>query len=167
MGMYDNILTIYQKLSNDEELLRLLYYPPEDIVKGIKDPLDSSLPNILSLPVNKIYEIKNDRVKKTPKSDDLEDKQICRIYIYSGRRNPNNGNYLLADQKIIIDCLIHNSFQEGDLRLERVSDRINKLLVHGRIVGIGEMEYDDGDLISAPKEYIGFRHIYNILVNKK
>lgn len=165
--MYNSLLSVYNALTDDEELLRLVYYPPENPIDNTPDPLDKSLNNVRDLPIQEFYKIRTENFKRTPKEDDLTNKRICRIYIYSGRRRSQRGNYLVADQNLTVDCLIHNSFQESDLRLERISDRINKVLVHSRITGMGEIEYIDGGSIGAPKEYVGYRHIYKFATKKK
>ena len=167
MGMYENFLDFLKLLRNDEILLRLLYYAPEDIVSKIPDPLSSSLPDILKMDAKTRNQIRNERIYKIPKSDDLIDKEICRIYVYPGRRSSNNGNFLYANQQVIFDILVHEKFEDGDLRSSRIVERLNELFAMEYITGIGKMDYLDGNPIGAPKNYIGFRHIFKIVDFKK
>lgn len=165
MSMYKNIIDIVQVLRNDEELLRLLHYKPENYAKKNLDPLDSSLPNILD--IDKDWSIRDKVLKLVPKSSDLENEPICRIYLYAGRRDGNSGNYKVAKQQIVVDVLCHMEYENGDIRSMRISDKINDLLVHENITGIGKIEYEDGLPIAAPVDYVGFRHYYQIGSSKK
>lgn len=157
MGIYDNIKDIVKIFNNDEILLRLLYYYPKNISKTNSDPLDPNLDNIIG---NDVYwEIIEDRIMLTPKSSDLDEKKICRIYVYAGRRKPMNGSYLFSTQQVRVDILCHFDY-EKDLRSMRISDRINELLVGNRATGIGKVSYVNGDQIGAPEGYVGYSHVY-------
>lgn len=159
MGMYDTFRDIYNLFYNDETLNRLLYYPPQDYIENRPDPLDESLNNVLD--IDEFGEIRNDRIMTTNKSSDLEKKKLCRLYLYAGRRKPNNSSFLVADQQVTVDILCHSDF-EIDLRLARISDRINELLVSQRVVGIGKVKYIDGRPIGCPQDYVAFQHVYQI-----
>jgi hypothetical protein len=105
---------------------------------------------------------------KTAKTDDLTAANpMCRIFVYAGRRSPDNGNYAMANQGVIIDILVHNTFEEGDLRTTRISDRLNELLISERVTGIGKMEYASGNPIGSPSGYVGFQHVYKFTEFKK
>lgn len=164
MGMYDNLQDIVKVFRFDETLLRLLYYPPEDIKNKIKDPLDESLEDMLV--VDEDWSIRDKRIMLVPKSDDLVDDPLCRIYLYAGRRSPQNRNFQTANQEIIVDILCHNNF-EKDLRSMRISDRINELLVHERVTGMGKIDYMNGNQITSPTNYVGYRHSYEFVVTKR
>lgn len=156
MGMFNNLKDIVKVFRFDEQLLRLLYYPPKDIVKNVKDPLDDSLPNVLDIDAD--WQIRDRRIMLIPKAEDLVEESLCRIYLYAGRRRPTK-NYQVASQEVIVDILCHNSF-EKDLRSMKISDRINDLLVDESITGISKIDYVDGDIINAPADYVGYRHVY-------
>lgn len=156
MGMYDNLKDIVKIFRFDETLLRLLYYPPKDIANNIKDPLDDSLDNVLDIDMD--WSIRDKRIMLIPKSDDLENNPLCRIYLYAGRRNPTR-NYHVANQEVIIDILCHSDF-EKDLRSMRISDRVNDLLFNERVTGLGKLDYEDGSPISAPLNFVGYRHVF-------
>lgn len=158
MGMEKHLRNFLNVLRNDETLLRLLYYPPENIAEDIKDPLDSSLQNILDMDITERWKIIDDRILVTSKSSDLDSKKICRIYVYAGRRTPQR-NYLVSNQEIKVEIFCHNDF-EVDLRSLRISDRINELLFDERITGFGKVKYEGGNVISAPKDYVGYFHVY-------
>lgn len=167
MSMYQNFTDIINVLNFDEDLLRLLYYAPANLATNTPDPLDPSLQNIKDMDEATQWQIRDERILFIPKTDDLtSDKPLCRLLVYAGRRN-SSGNYLFADQELVIDIICHNSFENGDLRSKKISDRLYQLLVGTRINGIGRMDYYTGMPISSPNEYIGFRHVYEFNVFKK
>ncbi|MGG3987521.1 hypothetical protein [Bacillus smithii] len=162
--MKGQIGTIYKLFTNDETLLRLLYYPPKTTKQP--DPLSDTLPNILEMDTEEKWNIIDNSIVLGSKSDDLETQSICRLYLYAGRRRSISYNYKIAHQEIIIDIFSHNSF-EKDLRSMWISDRLNELLIENRLVGITKMDYVGGNPISAPSNYIGYRHIYEFEGAKK
>lgn len=166
MGMYDDFLSIVKYLKSDEELNRLLYYPPEDAGNDVGDPLDTSLTNIMDMDIEERAEIINQRIMKSSKFKDLEKESICRLYVYAGRRNPN-GNYLSANQELVIDIMCHSDFENGDLRSLRISDRLNQLFCQSRLVGIGQMDFVLGRQINAPYEYTGYQIVFEYSTFKK
>jgi hypothetical protein len=165
MGMYNDFLDILKHLKSDEELNRLLYYPSEN-GNDILDPLDNSLPNIMTMDVESKSEIMNKRIVKSNKYTDLEDEKICRLYVYAGRRSPNS-NYLSANQELVIDILCHSDYENGDLRSLRISDRLNQLFCQERLVGIGQMNFVGARQINAPYEYTGYQVVYEYSTFKK
>jgi hypothetical protein len=166
MGMHKNFMDILNVLYFDETLLRLLYYPPLNLTNKTPDPLDPSLDNVSVIDPD--YEIRYSRIMKTPKDDDLiPDNPICRMIIYAGIRTPDNGNYAMANQEIIIDIFVHNSFEEGDLRSKRISDRLYELFVSEKVTGIGKMEYKRGVPFNSPSGYMAFQHVFKITEFKK
>jgi len=168
MAMYDNYMDILNVIRNDEILLRLLYYPPEDLIAGIEDPLSPNLPNILDFDRKQLKEIRDERIVKSAKVDDLvHDKKMCRLYVFLGRRRPKNYNYLVAEQEIIFDVFIHNDIENADLRSARVSDRLNELLVLKPITGLGKMDYEIGQPINAPEGFVAYRHVYTFGSGKR
>jgi hypothetical protein len=161
-------MDIINVLNFDEDLLRLLYYAPSNLVTNTPDPLDISLQNILDMDEETQWAIRDERIKLTDKTDDLTpDKPICRLFIYPGRRSPSRGNFLFANQEVVIDILCHNDYENSDLRTTRIADRLNELFVSERITGIGTMDYLNGTPINSPKEYVGYRHVYNFGEFKK
>jgi hypothetical protein len=161
MGMRKNLEDIYKLFLYDETLLRLLHYKPEDMPNGIPNPLDDSLVNINDLPLDEQWGIREECIKLVPKSDDLVDKEICRIYLYAGRRRPTSHNYKTANQEIVIDILCHEDY-ETDQRSAWIGDRVNELLIDNRVTGFKKIEYNDGSPISSPKNYVAFQHVYSI-----
>lgn len=167
MSMHKNFTDIINVLNFDETLLRLLYYPPADLVKSTPDPLDSSLANILDIDTD--WKIRNNNIMFTPKIDDLVvDKPICRLLVYLGRRTPYTNNFLIAQQQLYIDVLCHHSFENGDLRSSRINDRLNELFVGEKITGIGKFDYVSGGQIgTVTREYVGFQNVYSFGSVKK
>lgn len=163
--MYDNLRDIVKVFRNDEDLLRLLYYLPQDLVSNPFDPLDRRLPNILMMNDDEMWEIRDKRIFLTSKSDDLVNEPICRLYVYAGNRRPDLNNYISANQEVTVDIFCNNDF-EKDLRSLRISDRINELLIAERVTGIGKIDYVHGFPIPAPENYVAFRHVYDFWCTK-
>src|SRR5690625_1227435 len=158
VSMRQSIRDIYQTFLNDEELLRLLYYPPENLAENRPNPLDESLPNILDMDLDKLWSIRDDTILLTSKTDDLDVEPKCRLLFYAGRRTPTH-NYLVADQTIVCDILCHFDY-ERDQRSRWISGRVNELIVRSRVTGRGEVDYVRGEPISDAKKYIRERHTY-------
>lgn len=150
----------FDVLIGSENLKRYLWYPPQDLLTGTPDPLSTDLPNIGdNEDLN--WTVIEDRILLNSKSDDLADEPKCRIYLYLGNRRPSNINKMISSQEIIIDVLWHELF-DTDLRFDSISKNLNGLLLNQRITGVGKMTYYDGNPISSPKNYSGYRHIYQI-----
>lgn len=167
MGLYDDFLNIINYMKSDEELNRELYYPPEDLGKGILDPLDNGLPNIMDMDLEERSEILNKRIVKSAKYKDLENEKICRLYVYAGYGRSGNNNYLFANQELVIDILCHSDFENGDLRTLRISDRLNELFCQQNLLGIGQMDFVERRPIQAPYEYVGYQVVFKYSTFKK
>ena len=162
-SMREVIGNVYQILINDEQLLRLLKYKPKNKTKV--DPLDSTLPNIIDS--DDYWDFVDERILLTNKIDDIESKELCRLYISSGRRRANGNNHLMANQQIVIDCFVHEDYQ-SDLRSEWILDRLNDLLALENIEGsIGKIDYVKSDPASAPSKYQRYVHYYEYVAWKK
>lgn len=165
-------LDIYTSISDilirDEQLMRLLVYKPEDenSERYIPDPLDPSLENIVNLEDDRYWEYAEDRVVLGEKTSDLIEKDICRIYIYEGRRRPVFNSFIVANQEICIDVFVHESYDK-DMRISRISDRVNELIALEKVAGIGKVDYKAGNPREAPTHYRRYLHLYNTLVGKK
>ncbi len=157
MKMRDNMMDIFNLLSQNEKLLRLLYYKPTNYSD---DPLDVNKPNILDMNLDQRWKIIDERIKKTDKVDDLSDNEICRILVHLGRRRSDKGNYLVANQVLNIDVVASYSYEDVDLRLEWICDTINELIFDSRTTGAGKTGFIDGTPIVCPKGYVGYRLIY-------
>jgi len=166
MGMKQTIDDMYDCLVKDESLLRLVYYPPEKY--GVSpDPLDSSLEDILNKDISERWDIIDKHILLSSKSSDLVEENICRIYVHLGNRIPStNGSFKVATQEVHIDILTHESY-EYDSRIARICDRINELLIHNRITGLGMVEYVRGLPHPAPQTYSGYRQTYKVGNTKK
>ena len=158
MRMKENRVDIYKVLTTDETLLRLLYYKPEN---ENDDPLDSTKDDILDMDEEDKWTIIEDRIKKTPKVDDLDKEPKCRLLFYMGRRSKTN-NYLYAGQIVVFDVLVHFDFEEVGMRESAICDRVNDLMSNSRVTGIGKVNFEGGDQISAPEAYTGYRLMYSI-----
>lgn len=161
MGMYQNIQDILKVLWYDEELLRLLYYKPEDIRTNTPDPLSSTLPSIMDKPEIEQWDIRDKVIMLTPKDDNIIGDRKCVLFVYLGDRRSDRRNYAMADQNIIFDVFCHVDFENGDMRTARIGDRLNKLFIAERVTGIGKMQFDSVRAISrVPSQYVAYRHTY-------
>ncbi len=161
---------IFQTLIADEELMRLLTYLPQgyDTIGNYNefDPLDERLPNLVDKDSDEYWKLVDERVVLGEKTSDLLESKLCKIYIYEGRRRPIFKSYLVAKQEVNIDIFIHESF-DRDLRISRITDRINELIALENFVGFGKFEYVSGNPREAPTHYRRFLHQYSMTVSKK
>lgn len=156
---------IHTKLRSDEELMRLLYYKPADYMTQRPDPLDVSLPDIVD-DSQEYWDIVEKTIVSGTKTSEIQEKGICRLYLYAGRRRSRFGNYLIADQEVVIDVFVHEMFNKDD-RMNWISDRINKLVALERIAGIGMLEFVAGNSRVAPIGYSKYELIYKFAESKK
>lgn len=156
---------IYTKLRTDEELMRLLHYHPYDYYEGIPDPMDESLPDIVDDSPEYWDKVYNHIVQGT-KTSEIQEKGICRLYLYAGRRRPRFGNYLIADQEVIVDIFVHELFDKDD-RMNWITDRINHLIALEHIAGYGMLDFVAGNPRVAPIGYSKYEMIYKFAESKK
>jgi|SRR5690625_779959 len=156
MRIRQHILEIFDALTTDESLLRLLYYPSKNLMD---DPLDSNKTDILSMDRREISEIIDDRVKFTPNTDALDESKKCRICYYAGDRRKTANKYSM-DQEVVFDVITHRHFQETDLRLYRIVERIDYIIKNSNFSAFGEVAEVDGHPFSVNEEYLGYRVIY-------
>ena len=147
----------FDVLIGSETLKRLLWYPPRDTDNF--DPLSPLLPNI-SDDDELNWQVIEDRILLNSKSDDLAENEKCRVYLYLGDVNSTN-HPIYVKQEIVIDVLWHELF-DNDLRFNSITQELKSLLSNKQITGIGKMEYNDGMPINAPKNYSGYRHIFQV-----
>lgn len=157
MNLRKNLIDVFNRIGNDETLLRLLYYP--------SDPLNHSKQDVKSL--NNFQTIRSERIIRSPKTNDLTNLQICRICMYMGNRSSLNNRY--ADQDIIFDVYAHiDQYDKNDARSLWICDRINELLSLEMVTGIGKMLSDRMLIIANPPSgYIGYRLVYTFGSAKK
>lgn len=149
-------MNVYNVLASDEKLLRLLYHDP------MSNPTSDKHENILDMESYDRQKIIDRHILTTSKSADMEEFRLCRVYIYLGKTRPSIRNYRVTKQEIIFDLFCHLDY-EVDLRLEEVSDRISELMFNNRIkTGLGRVDYRTGYDFDAPRDYIAYRHVYEI-----
>lgn len=154
MTMKENIQDIYKTLTVDETLLRLLFYQP---VNASDDPLDPTKENILDKTDK--WAIIMDRIVTAPKFDDLDDKIKCRLLLYHGHGRKSS-NHLFTRQEFCFEVFTHFNFDNVDQRLSWTCDRLDELMERKRITGFGNMMSKDRRPTSAPKNYIGYKLVY-------
>lgn len=162
------IVSAYNKLRRDEELLRLLHYPPTDIRPSNynPDPLSPELDNIVDKEsageeaLVEYWDIVDRHLFRTSKSDNWETKRLCRIYLYAGKKRGASKNARIGKREIVLDVFAHHDY-EVDLRMNRIADRISKVLFLSRLEGgLGTVDYRDGYDFTAPLGYEAYRHLY-------
>lgn len=165
--MREVVLDIYTILRTDEELMRLLVYPSENLGENIPHPMDYDLPDIVDEDSELYWEQVDNHIQLKEKSTNIEDEALARLYIYPGRRRPYYTNYLMARQEIIIDVLVHESYL-ADMRLEWINDRLAELLALERLTGsIGMLDYTQGNGWQAPIGYSKYQHMFVFGTTKK
>lgn len=168
MSYRQTIVEIFNKLRQDESLLRLLVYKADNYEDDIQI-VTPERPSILSKPPNEIWEIVSERILYNPKPIAVDDEKICRIILYTGGKGRNFSPDIGLD-KIIIETFVHTDFQI-DFRLESILDRIKHLLSNQKVkittdgsnkpIGIGNFELvDDRPLHNAVNNYLGFQQVY-------
>lgn len=159
MGMYQNIQDILKILWNDEELLRLLIYPPENIDIGAPDPMNETLSNVTE--TDEDWTHRKSVIMLTPKDDDLFGDKKCILFAYLGDREPSRGNYQTANQEINFDVFCHADYENEDMRSSRIADRLNDLFALQHVTGIGKTDFVGTRIISrSPAQYVGYQHKY-------
>jgi hypothetical protein len=153
------IKDVFDVLISSENLKRLLWYPPEDLIKNTPDPLSQELPNISDYEQLN-WQVIDDRILLNSKSDDLVSTSKCRLYLYLGNRN-RTSNPMYVNQEIVIDIFWHEDF-DADMRFESISNELKTLLVNKHITGMGRMQYYDGFQFPSPKNYNAYRHIFQV-----
>lgn len=154
--------SVFNTLIQDEKLLRLLYYPPKNAMKGILDPLDTTLEDITKKDTVDYWDIVDNHILLTSKVDDFQDTPICRIYLYQGKTRPTFRNMRTTKIEIVLDVFVHKKY-DIDLRLQQISDRLSKVLFLSRANrGLGRVDYRTGYDFVAPLNYQAYRHIYEV-----
>lgn len=162
-SMREVVNNIYQLLIEDEDLMRLLWYLPQQFTG--KDPLDIALLNVKDMA--DYWDIVNNRILLAEKENDLLENPICRLYISAGRRRPVFNSYLLATQEIVISMYVHEDY-ELDMRSAWISDRINELIALEYIEGsIGKMDFVAGNARVAPLQYRRYDLLFEYTTSKK
>lgn len=163
MGSVRQIISdIHLKLINDEELLRLLYYLPEDADNP--SPLSKELPDIIGSDI--YWDVVEERLLTVEKDSDLKDKALCRIFITQERGRPVFGNFLQIKQGVEVAVFVHEKYSK-DMRIYWISDRIKELLGLARIDGVyGKIDFVKSDPWVAPVQYEQQKHVFEFRTEK-
>lgn len=153
MSLNKHLTDMFLRIVNDNELWRLLYY------KGY-NPLDPSLPEVKDRSDYKTIE-KEERIIRSPKTNDLTDTPICRLCVYLGNRTPSR-NKKFPNQDIHFDVYAHiDEYDKLDGRSLSICDRLDDLIGAERITGIGKVEPRRFYILSnVPSGYIGYKVVY-------
>jgi|SRR5690625_163752 len=156
MSMHKGLMEIDKILRGDSDLWKLLYYKSENV---LDDPLDN--PDLFDLDPLELSNIIRHRLKYTPSIDDLDDDRICRIILSPSNRRAQGGNYFVADQDVDIEVFTHRDYNDADMRLSKLCDRVNKLISDKHIAGMGKMIFVGGRPFTvSEKGYVGYTMTY-------
>ncbi|GLO66135.1 hypothetical protein [Oceanobacillus kimchii] len=158
MGMHQELMDVRKVIRNDSDLWKLLYYQAEN---SIHDVLEE--PDVLNFDRAILNEIIKKRLKFTPVTDDLVEDKICRIIFYAGTRTTQGGNYAIADQLLNIDIFVHRDFNDVDMRLAKICDRVDFLFNKKRVAGFGKAQFVNGKPFNLSDEgYTGYTLVYKL-----
>lgn len=164
-------LTNIEKLIiNDETMMRLLVYAPEDwneeLQKEIFDPLDERLPNIVD-DSKKYWELVEDKVRKGSKRMRIESTKSAVLYIAEGRERPIFGNNYLNKKEVAFRIVVNEDFEVDD-RISRISDRLSHLLMReSEVAGYGKIDIVGKNPREAPLGNRLQEDIYSYIVLSK
>ncbi|MGG0667661.1 hypothetical protein ABE073_03940 [Lederbergia citrisecunda] len=142
-SMRQVMVNVRNILRSDDELMRLLAYLPENLYTGENIVNKDSNGEVIDS--DEYWEIVDDHIFMGEMNTKIEEVQVCRLFIYPGRRRPVHRSYILAKQEIYIDIVVPEAYSE-DLRMEWIIDRINELLALEHVEGsIGKMDFAQGN----------------------
>jgi hypothetical protein len=132
------MLWIHQLFSEDETLLRLLFYKAKSIDDDVTDnkrkdilsgtPVDKYLSGVNDEdPVTK-QEIISDRIKPYLKFTDLKEKEKIRITYHAGEMEKTT-NLLFQNYHFTVTIFVHENIEEKDFRTIRIINRVNDQLL--------------------------------------
>lgn len=166
MKLKESLDELYKLLADDEILMRLLHYTPED---AHDNPLDVAKDDILTSEDR--WDITKGNLFSTDKRYDLDldPIKICRICFYTGTRQPISSGYNIrnvdnpyaSEQRYNFDVYVHVDIDDIDARLTDITDRLNELLHLKRVNDVGEFILDFISPISnTPDGFIGLKSVY-------
>lgn len=141
----------------DEELIRLLYYNPKNI---LDNPLDTNKPNILDKSEELKWENINKHIMTAPTFDGMDKFATSRLFYYPGTGRSSKDNYLFSRQEFNFDIFTHQSIENIDKRLEWICDRVNELVFNKTIAGFGKTLFVTRYPVKAPINNVGYRLVY-------
>lgn len=158
MALYENLSDFFDVIINDEDLMRLIYYPAKNTTD---DPLSPKKANLVNSDVY-FQDILKQRVLRAPKADGLVENNnaICRICMYMGT-STRTFNVIAFNQRINIDVFVHiDKYEMVDSRSMRIIDRLNQIINNSRVSGMGKVQSVTFAPITAPQGYIGYTSEY-------
>lgn len=173
----DIINNTHELLRTNDDLLRLLVYEPTynpTTYKIFPHPLERE--SIITQKagesddayITRLWDIYDKHILKISKDDDMNMDSICRLYVYAGKTRPTYGvnSRAIVKQEIVIDLFVHTSYNI-DSRMDEINDQLNHLMIGASGIGIGKVDIYTGYEFSAPKEYTGYRNIYEVVRSKR
>ncbi|MEM4995015.1 hypothetical protein WKH56_20835 [Priestia sp. SB1] len=153
MRTTEYLVKFFNTLAQDETLKRLLIYKPEH---SLDDPLDKTKADI-GMDWDKIDRV----ILKSPKTDGMDKKPICRVCMYLGFRT-KSPNFRVDTQDIVFDIYSHiEGFDEVDFRLSQIIDRLSELLQDKKVAGVNKSTLRTSIYIANPPSgYVGYRMVY-------
>lgn len=157
MKMNTYLMNIDKILRFDDELWKLMYYRSTN---STDDPLDKE--SIFDLDMVETAKIINHRLKYTPTIKGLDEDKVCRIFYYPSRRRLGSGNWMKSDQDVTVDIFVPGEFNDVDMRLSKICDRVNELLFNSKVSNLGKTEIRDArEIILDDIGYMGYRMVYS------
>jgi len=176
MKLKESLEKLFNELSKDEELLRLLHYAPKN---ALDDPLDKSKQDITSLKDEDKHKIISKVLMPSDKTYDLVlDSKMSRICFYTGSRKPQTShntfagrlqdNPYVSDQIYNFDVYVHVDIDIVDFRMTWICDRLNELLLLNKVTDIGSYILAFSSPINnTPKGFIGYKLAYSTISSQE
>lgn len=143
-------------LRSDSDLWKLMYHRSKNYSD---DPLIKD--DILLFPPAQKNEIINLRLKPSLVTQDLVNDEICRLIFHPSIRKPQSQSYAVATQFVDFDIFVHHSYNDADLRLTKLCDKINDIFNHKDFRGLGKFKFEDGQPFTFEGTYVGYTLTYS------
>lgn len=162
----------YTVLSQDETLLRLLEYAPNN---QNDNPLDPSKPNILDLPIEQRFDIIDKVLYSMDKKFRLDlDSRFSRVNYYLNERRPDKvyssgarkliNNPMVSKQGMVFDIYTNIEIDRMDFRMYSIIERLGVLLNGKSFKQLTGLSFNDGYTIkNTPDGFIGYRLVYSLM----
>lgn len=146
LGMQKDTALIIDKILNNKNVLKLLYYTSSDAL---------SKPDLTSEQIKSLF--KNKQITNIPKVT-VDDNKLSYLVITYDSFQPNIGNNFYRDHIIEIKIICHYEdwdLEDFDLRPFRIAGEIDSMLQGQHLTGIGEIELIEANQDIYDDEYGG------------
>lgn len=136
----ENLTKVFNLLSNDETLCRLLIYKDNPLSETYDDIVGS----------DEHLNLINNIIKFYPQFIDIDDTEKCRMALYKGSTRSIDDVPALKRDLIQIDVYIPTRFTDMDMRIYDVEERILALLDNKRIDEFSKLKCTSCIFVSMP-----------------